>query len=198
MELITKLSNSKSGKIASILVGATTIFIPNYEMLNPSIVIAQDLMDYPFEESSTRIQYSGNYEKVTEVLMREFAITHSEDIKPVLATYGLGPCVALVGWSQEHKIGFITHYDALTDLPGSYGSLLYHLSKQLEGDSSEFDVRIIGGLTGFSESLIDFLKPRLSIREDMEMKVVEEETLGYDENGRDILLDTRTGKVFFL
>ena len=148
-----------------------------------------------FGESSTRPPYQRNYEEMAEVFQREFGVTRGDDSKPVLATYGLGPCVAMVGWSPKYKVGFLTHYDGLTELPGSFGSLLYRISQQLEGEASEFDVRIVGGQTGQSEQIIDFLKSRSNIREDIRMKLTEEETGGYTSN-RSIALDTRTGEVF--
>lgn len=148
-----------------------------------------------FGESSIRPPYQGSYEEMAEVSQREFGVTRGDDSKPVLATYGLGPCVSMVGWSPEHKVGFLTHYDGLAELPGSFGSLLYRISQQLEGEASEFDVKIIGGQTGQSEQIIDFLKARLNMRKDIQMKLTEEETGGYTNN-RSIALDTRTGEVF--
>jgi len=59
------------------------------------------------EKSSARPPYQGNYTEVVEVFQREFGVTRGDDPKPVLATYGLGPCVAMVGWSPEHKVGFL-------------------------------------------------------------------------------------------
>ncbi len=139
--------------------------------------------------------YKLNYEEVIEILQREFGVTRGDDSKPVLATYGLGLCVALVGWSPTYKIGFLAHYDANTDLSTSFGHLLYVISKQLEGKESEFYVRIFGGKEHASEQIIDFLKARLNIRKDILMKLIEEETDSY-RNNTSIALDTRTGKLF--
>ena len=150
-----------------------------------------------FGESSTRPPYGGDYEKMAEIFQREFGISRRDDSKPVLATYSLGPCVAMVGWSPEHKVGFLTHYDRSTELPSSFEGLLYITSQQLEGVASEFDVRIVGGQTDCvsSERIIDFLKARLNMGKDIRMRLIEEETGGYPTN-RSIALDTRTGEVF--
>jgi len=61
--------------------------------------------------SSSRNVYSGNMNLVMEVMQREYGITHASDSKTVLASYGAGPCVMLVGHEPNKKIGFIAHYD---------------------------------------------------------------------------------------
>jgi hypothetical protein len=148
-----------------------------------------------FMEPSTRPQYHGSYDELTEVLQREFGITNGDDSKPILATYGLGPCVSMIGWSPKHKVGFLTHYDSMTKLSDSFSTLFYRISQQLEKKASEFDVRIVGGETNQSEQIIDFLKSRLNMRKDIKMRLIEEDTGGC-MNPRSIALDTRTGETF--
>lgn len=55
------------------------------------------------ETSPKRPDYDKNMADVIEVGQREYAVTHAIDPKPVLATFGVGPCVALVGYSQEQR-----------------------------------------------------------------------------------------------
>jgi len=148
------------------------------------------------EKPPTRPPYQGKYEEMVEVFQKEFAVTKKEDPKPVLTTYGLGPCIAIVGWSPKHKIGFLTHYDSSTELSSSFGRLLYKISQQLGSETSKFDVRIIGGYTNQSEQIIVFLKSRLNINEKIKMGVIEEDILGYHSLKRNVVLDTRTGETF--
>ncbi|MBS3094875.1 hypothetical protein J4474_04370 [Candidatus Pacearchaeota archaeon] len=140
--------------------------------------------------------YTKNFEKVVEVSLREFAITSSLDSKPILATYGIGPCVSFSGWSPRHKIGFMTHYDARTRMADSFGNLLSNLSEILQGESTQFKVRIIGGYA-ISESynIISFLESRLGSRKDLAMTLVEKDIFGDRVESKSVALDTKTGRV---
>ena len=53
----------------------------------------------------------SEYGNVVEAFMQEGVITHCEDPMPYAATFGLSSCVAIVGWSPELKLGFVTHLD---------------------------------------------------------------------------------------
>jgi chemotaxis receptor (MCP) glutamine deamidase CheD len=141
-----------------------------------------------------RPPFNGNHDKVAEIMQREFGITQAGDVKPILATYGLGPCVGFLGWSSEHQLGFLTHYDRDTDIPFSFAHLLNELLKHKGHSDLDFNVRIIGGHTDYSERLIDSIKSHLNLRRDIRMNLIQEDTGGY--GWRSAALDTRTGEVF--
>jgi chemotaxis receptor (MCP) glutamine deamidase CheD len=144
-----------------------------------------------------RTHFSGDYTKVLEILQRESGITTSENEKSVLATYSLGPCVAVAGWSPEYKLGFLTHFDGNTKLDESFSELYYNLLQKVGNESTEFDVRIVGGRMNVSESLIKRIKGKLNIQPKLRMNLVEEDTVGLESFiGRDIALDTKTGQTF--
>lgn len=72
------------------------------------------------------------------------------------------------------KVGFLTHYDALTKLPESFDYLTDCILKQVSHKSSEFDVRLIGGWDE-SDPIIEFLKSNLDQNRKIKMNLVEED-----------------------
>ncbi|MBI2045673.1 hypothetical protein HYT23_06450 [Candidatus Pacearchaeota archaeon] len=146
-----------------------------------------------FDESTNRPAYLGDYGEVVEVHQREFALTSSRNPKPVLATHGVASCTGFAGWSQEHGVGFLAHYDALTDLPASLEHLLYRVSESVQHLPAKFEVRLLQGDWPDRQTM-EFLKARLNMRDDISMKLVEEDVGG--KMSKSIALDTRTGQTY--
>ncbi|MEK6827095.1 MAG: hypothetical protein AABX99_01265 [Nanoarchaeota archaeon] len=144
--------------------------------------------------SEERLLNSENYQYVVDVGPGEFGITRADDIKPILATYGLATCVGFVGWNPKQKIGFLTHYDAMTKLSESFDYLIDCVLKQSQGKSSEFDVRLVGGWDN-SDPIIEFLKSNLGKNKNIKMKLIKED-IGRSGLVKSVALDTRTGKTY--
>lgn len=144
-----------------------------------------------------RPEFQGDMEDVVEVGMNEQAVTQATDSKPVLATFGLAPCVALVGYEPSAKVGFLTHYSASTEVAGSFPELLATLYRaRLSHEApTRFEVRLVGGWKGDSDRLISELETRVMFGTSFNMQIAERDT-GYVENGRSIALDTRSGELF--
>ncbi len=138
--------------------------------------------------------FEGTIDEVVEVAMREQAVTKATDDKPVLATYGIGPCIALVGYDPVNKIGFLTHYTNATELKHSFTSLLCALNRA--GCNYGFDVRIVCNDSFSSEKEIDLLRNLVEHRNLHGMRMVEEDLEPSGEISKSIALDTRTGEVF--
>ena len=149
-------------------------------------------------DKNQRLVFDGNMDELVEVLEREIAITKSDESKPVLGAYGLGPCVLLAGYEPDKNIAFMLYSNGLTNVSSSFGILLYYLSKTANGQKSTYDVRLIGGKKRGSESTISLLKSRLNVRDDIQMNLVEEDTLGYQagDKGKTLALDSRTGETY--
>lgn len=145
------------------------------------------------EGSSEQIK---DYGLVEEVFQNEFGVTTAQDPKPILVTYGLMNCVGLVGFNEDQNIGFVTHYQDNTNIDEAFGALLYHLSRLTEEQQRIFKVRIAGGLSGMSEKLVSQLKAKLQtpLRGDIRFELYGEDVLVHDQKGRDIGIDTQTGK----
>ncbi len=143
-----------------------------------------------------RPEFLGDMGDVVEVSMNQQAVTRATDAKPVLATFGLGPCVALVGYEPSAKVGFLTHYSASTEVAGSFPNLLailYRIGLSHE-TPTRFEVRLVGGWEK-EDGLIRELKTRVRHGTSFNMKIVEEDT-GCVDDGRSVALDTRTGELF--
>ncbi|MDP3639732.1 MAG: hypothetical protein Q8R53_00830 [Nanoarchaeota archaeon] len=143
-----------------------------------------------------RPEFSGNMDDVVDVSMNQQAVTRATDAKPVLATFGLGPCVSLVGYEPSEKVGFLTHYSASTEVNNSFPNLLatlYRIGLSHDGPT-RFEVRLVGGWER-EDKLIQELKTRVRHGTMFNMEIVEEDT-GYVEEGRSVALDTRTGELF--
>jgi len=109
-----------------------------------------------------RDSYGNCYENVATVNQGEVGISSSESKTPILATSGLGPCISLSGWSPEEKIGFLTHWDtdynSMTTFPVLYDKLLNGSNEPIE-----FEVRIVGGEKGISDSDVEHRKRHMEI-----------------------------------
>ena len=142
-----------------------------------------------------RPDYAGNMADVVEIGQREQGVTRATDPKPVLATFGIGPCVSLVGYSGERQTGFLTHYDGTIGLRHSFSELFFNLYRLGHVDGDRFDVRLVGEHEGTSDGIMSGLKTAIQHGSCFNMQLVEEDT-GYIEGSRDIALDTRTGETF--
>lgn len=53
---------------------------------------------------------------VRGIIQKEYTITNSKSDKPIIGTFGLGPCIALTGYDPETSTAVIAHIDATTDI----------------------------------------------------------------------------------
>lgn len=69
-----------------------------------------------FELPDPIVLSNNEFLKCITVMQGEIAITNSKDHNPILATFGLGPCHAIIMYNPSNKIGLLTHIDALSKL----------------------------------------------------------------------------------
>ncbi|MCM8783889.1 MAG: hypothetical protein NC818_03845 [Candidatus Omnitrophica bacterium] len=133
---------------------------------------------------------NGSY---VTVLQREAGITSAETNQPYLLTFGAGPCVIVTLYDPNTKIGTLIHFDAISDIRGALGKVIYHM--KINGANIErLEARIIGGNTGSSEELIyQIYKALESIGG---IQIVEKDILGFES--RSIIMDTNTGEIYDL
>src|SRR3989338_5309708 len=145
-----------------------------------------------FVENGTIPGYSGSHDLVSIVSQGEQGITHSDDGKPVLATFGIGPCISIVGYDSTNKTGFLTHYDPCVDLEASLSALFDSLPQD---QKFEFDISIIGG-NGSSVNTYRAIKSQLEAQTNptRKLNVSEEDIFGNES--RSVALDTRTGQKY--
>lgn len=85
--------------------------------------------------------YFGPFETLCEVKQREFAVSSAASKLPVLATWHLASCIAVVGFDKETKVGFLFHIDAAAYVD----SAIDKLTSQLPGKKHTFEYLLIGG-----------------------------------------------------
>ncbi|NGX56824.1 MAG: hypothetical protein K1060chlam5_01070 [Candidatus Anoxychlamydiales bacterium] len=136
-------------------------------------------------------------DKIAEVLVSEAAFTISTDPKPVVATYGCAPCVAVGGYDPTNKIAFIVHFTNAEEVRRSSVLVFRNILKLVEKPiEAPIQLHLRGGLEGFSEDTIAAIKMLMTGKQDLPMEIVSEYILGSDElNYSSLSIDSRTGDV---
>ena len=145
--------------------------------------------------------YSEKYlnEHIKFVGQREIIFSDFNNIKPAIATFQINTCVAIVGYDENNKIGFIAHYDAYT-LINIYDDIVSNLKKNYTSKniSNEFffNIHLVCGNINRSERLVQklyesFCKIKFSdVIFTFKDKNIKQKGL------KSILLDTQNGKLY--
>ncbi len=90
--------------------------------------------------------FEGPFDQLHEVIQGQYAITHANDAKPVLASWHFACCVGFAAFHQKHQIGVLAHLDtiALADL----STLLEEIKKAIPQDNTETSTTIEYALIG--------------------------------------------------
>ena len=150
-----------------------------------------------FRKSIKRIEYNKEMEVVAEVFQKQQAVTRANCNKPVLATFGIGPCISIVGYEPISMIGFLTHYDSLTEIKESFTNLLIALYKAGAKEENEFQVRLVSNFNSINKADLELIKILLKHGTAFKMKLIEEDTRPSETDlCKSIALDTRSGEVY--
>lgn len=154
----------------------------------------------------------SDYDKVVVCDQHAVILGASTTDKPILATYALNACVALVIYCPDHKIGAMTHFDGL---PAYFKS-----TAEKAGQIYDFDpiavnlgmifsklensvkpkplgclkVWLVGGVFGLSELMIRDLVTYLAESKE-KIKLKGRNLLGPINQSRNIALDLRDGSI---
>ncbi len=126
-----------------------------------------------------------DFNKLQEVLMTEGVITESSSERPVLATYGAGPCVIVGGYNKKNSRAFLTHFTANNSID-SLNSIVYQMKQW--GD--DLEIVVVGGSQDIKKK-IEILKKLKQIEDlnnksgKIDIKLAESTSLA---------VDSRTGK----
>jgi len=148
-----------------------------------------------FDGDKLRSEYDGDYSLLNLIRGSEASISTSNSLRPVLASVGMGPCIAMAGYDSRQKIGFISHNGVGDYIEVIHDIVLTELNKISNGLS--MDIHIVGGMLG-SKELADDLRnyakkefnPK-SINEDLALNISDWTYLG-----KSLVLDTRNGKIY--
>jgi hypothetical protein len=120
------------------------------------------------------------------------------DKKPVVATYGAGPCVALGGYDATNKIAFVVHFSNAEEVRKSGGLIFYNISKLAkEKIEKPIQLHLRGGIEGQSEATVEAIKLWMNQRDNLPMEIASEDILdsGMCFGGKSLSIDSRTGAV---
>lgn len=146
---------------------------------------------YPASSDSERISEG----EIAEILQSEAGFTLFTDRKPILATYGCGPCIALAGFDPTNKMAFVAHFPTSKTVRKS-GYLIFDGISRLARQKIETPIQLHlrGGVKGGeSEATIDAIKEWTRQRKDLPMKIASEDTLKSEI--KSLSIDSRDGTV---
>jgi len=151
-----------------------------------------DEVSYPIAPPSKKL----NGEEVAETLLAEASFTIATDKKPIVATWGCGPCVALGGYDATNKIAFIVHFSNEEEVIKSGGLIFYNIAKLVKGKiTTPIQLHLRGGIEGESEPIIEAIKMWMKQREDLPMEIASEDILDRCFGSKSLSVDSRTGEV---
>lgn len=157
--------------------------------------------NWPADFHATRSVSSGpqlNGDEIAEALQAEAAFTTATDKKPIVATYGAGPCVALGGYDATNKIAFMVHFSNAGEVRKSGGLIFYNIGELAkEKIEKPIQLHLRGGMKGQSEATIEAIKLWMEQRDDLPMEISTQDILasGMVWGGKSLLIDSRTGEV---
>lgn len=169
------------------------------------LVAAADWTDLPSRISELIVQNTKtvaasnlNSNKIAEVLQSEAGFTVADDVKPIVATYGCGPCVAVGGYDPTNKIAFLVHFANAREVRESGGMIFFNIHKLVKKTiTTPIQLHLRGGYQSdkTSEKTIEAIKIWMRQRkEDLPMEIASEDILG-TSGSKSLSIDSRTGKI---
>ncbi len=147
----------------------------------------QILADGEFISTDAKRQICEDDPNSALVEQGRYAIKKYSQDTPSMQTYHVNNCVVATIYDKETKTGFMAHFD-LTETIEKLDKILDNAN--FNPNTSE--VRIIGGVTKWSEGKIEMIEDSINKHN---LKIVEYDILGED-NERNIQLDLNTGEVY--
>ena len=139
--------------------------------------------------------YYGDYSKIKGVTSTSGGRITSENF-PLIGSYGLGACIAIIGRDPKSKTTFMTHNVPIKKLDEINDPMINQLKK--EGISSErLEFYLIGGNTIY-EDHVNKIKRYLSSKT-ANPKIVYEDLIEKNDPkglGKSVIIDSNTGNIF--
>jgi hypothetical protein len=146
------------------------------------------------DPAATYNKFKGD--EIAEALQAEAAFTIATDKKPIVATYGAGPCIALGGFDATNKIAFIVHFSNAGEVKKSGGLIFYNISMLVkEKITKPIQLHLRGGIEGTSEATVNAIKVWMRQRVDLPMEVASEDILAKSLKRKSLSIDSRNGEV---
>jgi len=127
-------------------------------------------------------------EESFSVLQHEITITDGGNPKPILGSFGAGPCVIIAAYNPVTNQAMLTHVDALTSL----SSLDAYFDRLSPSPRAKLQVHLAGGDDSSKEQVTIILEKIYSLR-DAEILSA---NLCCGHESKSLAIDSRTGEVF--
>src|SRR3989344_4441694 len=135
--------------------------------------------------------YTGDYSLVKGTGNKRGIETSSQSDRPVMATWGVGPCITLCGYDPKYKTGFLVHDSEDRKICHTTDDLVEKLQEQMKG--LDFQFYLVGGFQGWSNDVLRKVERYLTQRFP-DGKVVYKDVLDKGDifhPGKSFVLDTR-------
>ena len=153
--------------------------------------------DMPLSPVSSSKQLNGD--EIAEALQAEAAFTIATDKKPIVASYGAGPCVIAGGYDATNKTAFIVHFSNAEEVKKfGCGLISYNISKLANKKIEKpIQLHLRGGIEGESEATVKAIKFWMKQRSDLPMEIASEDILakGMSFEAKSLSIDSRNGEV---
>ncbi len=123
------------------------------------------------------------------VAQNELVIASADSQKPILGTFGAGPCVAIAVYNPTTHSAILAHIDELTNI----SSLNKYLDTIAKNSSEPLQVHLAGGEEESKKMCVEIIK-MLNKRGDNIIKSSKLIPLG--GSGESLAIDARTGEIF--
>jgi hypothetical protein len=140
-----------------------------------------------------------NGRRIAEALQSEAAFTTARLKKHIVATYGLGPCVAVGGYDSINKIAFVVHFATEREVIKCGGKILYNILRLAKKKITKpIQIHLRGGAQGTSDGIIKAIENWMRRRkDDLPMEIVSKDVLdsGTCLDGKSLSINAKNGKV---
>ena len=132
--------------------------------------------------------------EVAEAFVNEAVVSAPSDARPVVATYGCAPCMAVAGYNRKSHIGFIAHFSVDLIVKRTLAALLEECQQYAK--SPRWEITLIGGNQSLEsrkiyKAILHILKKETSFK-----LQIDDRTVHSPFHATSLALDTRTGQTF--
>lgn len=148
------------------------------------------------KSESQKMQYDA---EIADALQAEAVFTNAAAKKPIVATYGCGPCVAVGGFEPANKMAFLVHFQLAEEVRACGGEISGEILKLISKKMRDpIQLHLRGGELNCpeSEETIKAIRQWMYLRNDLPMQIASIDLFPSDPLvSKSLLIDSRTGHV---
>jgi hypothetical protein len=146
---------------------------------------------------TTQVSSEENDGEIAEILQSQAGFTIATDKKPIVATFGCGPCVALGGYDSINKIAFVVHFATVEEVRISADLIFCNINRlAMKKINKPVQLHLRGGFKHVSEDIIEAIEILIKTNENLSMEFVSKDILdSRGMTGKSLSIDSRTGTI---